>query len=183
MARQPGAGFVAFTLDDEACQVLLTIGTAPENWPPWPWLDSGYNVEIEMQDSGDETRGGNALWLVMRDVERHDALAIVYQYDITRHRDVGPSDGIGFELVGPTCERADASGLLFHEYEMRVTTPTEASILRQAESKALTTSEGRLLRVETGGMKYTYGHLLPPDTEIADEHWGGDVTVVAWVEP
>ena len=83
--------------------VLFTIGTAPENWPPWPWLESGYNVEIEMQDSGDETRGGDALWLVMRDVERHDALAIVYQYDTTRLRD----DGVGL---------SDDATLLLLEY-------------------------------------------------------------------
>jgi len=182
------AGLVMFELEDRGCAILVEIRAAPDGWPQWPWLESGYLVDLSMDDTGDESRGGDTFWFAMRQVETHATLAIVYQFDVARlsHDGIGASEDIGFELSGPTCEKAEEraeTGALVHEFELRVSSANATSVLGPGEAVTLTASDGQPWRVETGALEYTYWHLVPPDAALYDVRWGGNVSFVAWPEP
>jgi hypothetical protein len=188
VVRQMTAGLVMLELENSRCDIILEVRANPENWPQWTWVEMGYIVDLSMDDSGDESRGGDSLWFVMREINTGTSLAIVYQYDIAKLSGVGidASDDFGFELSSPECEKAEEdaeAGLLVHEFKLRVSSANTTSVLGPDEAVTLEAADGRPWRVETGALEYAYLHLVPPDAALFDVSWGGNVSFVAWPEP
>lgn len=188
LVRQMTAGLVMLELENSRCDIALEIRTNPEDWPQWSWLEMGYIVDLSMDDSGDEGRGGDSLWFVMRQVDTRTSLVIVYQYDIAKLSGFGieARADFGFELSNPECEKDEEdaeAGLLVHEFKLLVSSGDMTRVLGPDEAVTLEAGDGRPWRVETGALEYAYLHLVPPDAALFDVRWGGNVSFVAWPEP
>jgi hypothetical protein len=88
--------------------------------------------------------------------------------------------GFDVELDGPACERL-LDSLLFHEYEVRFSTPGSALVLRPAEAGSLTYgNDGTELHIQTGPLEASFTHLIPRGTVIHDLSEPSLVHFVAW---
>ena len=66
----PPGGFgisVELRLDEPSCLLFLSLGARVEDWPIWPWLVQGAELEVDLWDSGNGNRGGGPLWMSLRD--------------------------------------------------------------------------------------------------------------------
>jgi hypothetical protein len=65
----PEEGFgmgVEFEQSQGGCVVGFDVARPLDDWPIWPWIVEGAQVDISLWDTGTNLRGGDSLWMIAR---------------------------------------------------------------------------------------------------------------------
>jgi hypothetical protein len=184
-APDGGSGSVALTLSQGACAIGFDVSRPVDDWPSWPWLVEGAQLDISLWEGGD-TRGGDPLWMVLRDSVTGDPLFTIHQLNGVLISDGTLRDEIGIDadIVGPVCEDSAAveeSGLLIHRYNLRLSSEGKSITLGEMSEGSLPSSNASLSwRIETGIL---VDRLPQPNYSLTDVRFGGHFQIIAWTEP
>jgi hypothetical protein len=178
-------GSVALVVPEGACAISFDVSRPVDDWPIWPWLVEGAQLDISLWDTGADTRGGDPLWLVLRDSVTGEPLFTIYQLNGFLIADGTFRDEVGIdaEIVGPVCRDSSGaeSGLLVHGYDLKLSAEGKSIRLGVGSEGSLPSSNASLSwRIQTGVMK---NNLLDPNSPLSDVRVGEFFQVVAWTEP
>jgi hypothetical protein len=184
-AGDGGSGAVELKLSEGACSISFDVSQPVDDWPSWPWLVEGAQLDISLWDTGGDTRGGDPLWMVVRDSVTGDPLISIYQLNgvLIANGALRDEIGIDAEIVGPVCKDSVVAdqGLLIDGYDLRFSSQGERITLGQMSEGSLPSSNASLSwRIQTGIL---VNRLLDPNSPLLDVRVGEFFQVVAWTEP
>lgn len=184
-AGDGGSGSVHLELSEGGCGIGFDVAQPVHDWPSWPWLVEGAQLDISLWDTGGNTRGGDPLWLVLRDSVTGDPLFTIYQLNGFLIADGTFRDEVGIdaEIVGPVCkDSAQAEGgLRIDRYDLRLSAEGKRITLGQQSEGSLPSSNASLSwRIQAGVLE---NDLLDPNSPLLDVRAGEFLQVVAWTEP
>jgi hypothetical protein len=179
------SGAVELDLPEAACSISFDVARPVDNWPRWPWLVGGAQLDVSLWDTGANTRGGDPLWLVLRDEVTGNPLLSIYQLNGVLIADGTLRDEIGLDgnIVGPVCKDSAATqgGLLVQGYDLGLSSQGERITLGQMSQGSLPSSDAtRVWKVETGVLRNS---VLDANSTLLDVRAGEYFQVVAWTEP
>jgi hypothetical protein len=180
-------GGVRFDLSEGACSVGFDVARRPEDWPSWPWLVQGAQVDISLWSTGGGgvRSGGDQLWFVVRDSITGDPLMSIYQLnrDFIENDQFRDEVGMDVSIVGPVCESsALGEGVLVHAYDLTFSSSEETITLAQSSEGSLRSGNEQLSwQIQTGVLSNTFDHLV--SIPIYDLRFGEYFQFVAWPEP
>jgi hypothetical protein len=184
-AGDGGSGSVELELPEGACYISFDVAQPVHDWPSWPWLVEGAQLDISLWDTGGNTRGGDPLWMVLRDSVTGDPLFSIYQLNGFLIADGTLRDEVGIdaEIVGPVCKDSALAeqGLLIDGYDLRFSSQGERITLGQMSEGSLPSSNASLSwSIQTGIL---VNRLLDRNSPLLDVRVGEFFQVVAWIEP
>jgi len=188
----PSAGIginVNFLLDEPPCNIGFDVVARAADWPIWPWLVNDAQVGVDLWDTGGDARGGDPLWMSLRDRDTNELLMTMYQLDHVLIEDGTVSNELGFgvERLGPVCEYgygpSVGDSVAVHAYELRFSTSNTTVTLGGGQIASLPASNsGRSLQIQTGSLKRVFASESSLSS-LVDQRYGSAITFVAWTDP
>lgn len=178
------SGSVDLVLSEGPCAVSFDVAQPVDDWPSWPWLVEGAQLDVSLWEGGD-SRGGDPLWMVLRDRVTGDPLITLYQLNgfLIADGTFGDEVGIDAEVVGPVCKDlafAD-QGLLIDVYNLEFSSQGERITLGQMSEGSLPSSDtSHSWQIQTGILA---NESLDANSPILDVRAGEYFQIVAWTEP
>jgi hypothetical protein len=178
------AGEVRFDLVEGACSVGFDVARRSDDWPSWPWLVEGAEVDLSLWDTGGDLRGGDPLWMVIRDSATGAPMMSIYQLTATliENGEFRNEVGVDANIEGPVCEYSDAEGgLLVHAYDIRFSSLGKAISLASGTEGILPSNDSAFSwRFQTGALQNTF---VDPNAGEFDVRRGEYFQFIAWAEP
>ena len=177
---------VDLELSDGACLVGFDVARPLGDWPIWPWITEGAQFDISLWDTGEDLRGGDSLWMVLRDSTTGAPLMSIYQFggELIENGQFREELGVDASIVGPVCESsALGGGVLVHAYELRFSSQGRITLGQSLEGSLPASNAPLSWKIQTGVLANTMGHLLDPNGSVFGVRYGEYFQFVAWTEP